>query len=98
MRLRRASFASLIVALLALSGATVAPTRGLGGTNAPSIVWQARDERQAPVAQKAGSRHRAGRYVGRTESGSAGRPGVPQSPVRHALFQRPPPASSSIAS
>jgi hypothetical protein len=97
MRLRRTGFASLLVALLAMSGAAVAPTRGLGGLSAPSVVWQARDERQAPVARKSSARLAAVTRIGAPHTSPIG-PGVPQSPVRHALFQRPPPAFSSIAS
>src|SRR4029079_10862576 len=51
--LRRAGVLSLLVALFALGGASVAPTRGFAGTHATAIVWEARSVRQAPIVRNA---------------------------------------------
>jgi hypothetical protein len=90
MRLRRAGLASLLVALFAVAGASVAPTQALSGIAAATVVWQARDERPAPVARQARRRATAGAAIGAPHTSTVS-PGVPQAPVRHALFQRPPP-------
>ena len=88
MAARRLGIASLITVLLALSGATVAPSRASFSPSAPSIVWVKKDVRQARVVDV--RRPRPGVYA------PAARLTVPRSESRsallvHALFQRPPP-------
>ena len=82
---------SLLVVALALAGATVVPSRDAGRSHA-SIIWQAADRQQAPATAKV-DRHRP------TSSPGATPTTVPQrataSPVRHALYQRPPPHLSA---
>ena len=91
--MRRASVATLLVALFALTGATVAPTRGVASPQTASIVWELRGTEKAPVA-----RHVARRIVAlataQTTDISALRVNNKPTPVRHALFQRPPPVQS----
>jgi hypothetical protein len=93
--MRRAGVLSLLVALFALAGASVAPTRLLTGTHATAIVWEARSPRQAPVIRHA--RHRVPIAI----AGATPRSGITStfpasSLVRHALFQRPPPQQTSL--
>jgi hypothetical protein len=95
-RLRRAQAVSLLVALMALAGATTAPTFGAGRTGRASIVWQAGDQRQAPHSWT--SPRRVAR-LNRRPAPPAPTVGAraTASPVRHRLFERPPPAFSQIA-
>ena len=87
--LRRAGVLSLLVALFALGGASVAPTRGFAGTHATAIVWEARSSRQAPIVQNA-PRRRPIAIAGADPVVSADTRHASLL-VRHALFQRPPP-------
>jgi len=88
--MRRAGVASLLIALFALAGASVAPTRGVDGPQRASIVWQVRGDRTSHVV-----RNTRPRGVAFTASHAAvtAASGVDYrcTPVRHALFQRPPP-------
>jgi len=81
---------SLIVALFALGGATVAPTRGVAGTSAAAIVWQARETRTAPVS-RAVRRRAPALTTGTAQPVALVASVLPLWFVRHALFQRPPP-------
>ncbi len=92
--MRRVSVATLLVALFALTGATVAPTRGVVGSETASIVWELGGSEKAPV-----TRHVARRAVaiGTTQTADVSSSlflGAAPAPVRHALFQRPPPRQS----
>jgi hypothetical protein len=92
MRLRRAGLVSLIVALMAISGASVAPVRGADGRRTASIVWQARDKKPAPVARKI-----LRPAIAHTAASPAAAPSLAaafRAPVRHPLYQRPPPAQT----
>jgi hypothetical protein len=93
MRFRGAGLASLLVALFAMAGTAVAPAQDLSGTTSTSIVWQARDERPAPVARRSHRRATPGAAIGQSQTATVAQ-GVPQARVRHALFQRPPPTFS----
>jgi len=92
--LRRAGVLSLLVALFALGGASVAPTRGFAGTHASAIVWEARSVRQAPIVRNA-RRRRPIAIARAVPHGVAADTRHASLLVRHALFQRPPPASGS---
>jgi hypothetical protein len=93
MRLRRAGLVSLIVALMAISGASVAPVRGADGRCTASIVWQARDEKPAPVARKI-SRPAIVAGVAASPAAAPSQAAALYAPVRHSLYQRPPPAQT----
>jgi hypothetical protein len=88
--MRRASVATLLVALFALTGAAVAPTRGVSSPQTASVVWELRGTEKAPVV-----RHVARRIVvlatAQTTDISSLRVNATPTPVRHALIQRPPP-------
>jgi len=91
MAARRLGIASLITVLLALSGATVAPSRASFSPASASIVWVKKDVRQARVLDV--RRPRPGGYAPATPTA------VPRSDSRsallvYALFQRPPPIFS----
>ncbi|HEY1307846.1 MAG TPA: hypothetical protein VGF24_30045 [Vicinamibacterales bacterium] len=90
--MRRVSVAALLVALFAISGAAVAPTRGAAGSRtAVSIVWKQRGARTVPVARQVAQRSVA-IGLARTAITSPLRVETRPVPARHALFQRPPPA------
>jgi hypothetical protein len=90
--MRRASVAALLVALFALTGAAVAPTRGVAGSRTTvSIVWEHRGARTVPVARQIAVRAIAIDFVPTTTI-SPRRVDIGQAPALHALFQRPPPA------
>lgn len=86
--LRRLRLGSLLVVALALAGATVVPSRD-AGRNTCSIIWQAGDTQQALVTATTAPRRL------KSARGAIAETRDPQpfftSPVRHALFQRPPP-------
>jgi len=86
---RRRRLASLLVAVLAVTGAFAVPSAAAASSrlNAP-VVWAARDQHPAKV----GTGTRPIRW--RRASARVDRPRpafVLSAPVRHALFQRPPP-------
>jgi len=93
--MRRAGILSLIVAMFALAGASVPPTRGLSGTFQSGIVWQAREPRTAPVSRSLPRPVLPSTVATRIVAGTIARPVTPV--VRHPLFQRPPPAIKPIA-
>jgi len=89
--MRRVSVAALLVALLALSGAAVANTRGVAGSQTTvSIVWKQRGARMVPVAHQVAERA-AAIGLAQATTYSPLRVETRPAPVRHALFQRPPP-------
>jgi len=86
--LRRLRLGSLLVVALALAGATVGPSRD-AGRNTCSIIWQAGDSQQALVTATTDHR-RVTSARGAISHTPESQPFI-ASPVRHALFQRPPP-------
>jgi len=91
MAARRLGIASLITVLLALSGATVAPTRAAASNPASaSIVWVKKDVRLARVVDV--RQPRPGDYAPEAPT-SVGRSDAPSAVLTYALFQRPPPIS-----
>jgi hypothetical protein len=93
MRLRRAGLVSLIVALMAISGASVVSVRGADGRRTASIVWQARDEKPAPVARKIARPPIVARGAA-SPSATPSQAAALYAPVRHPLYQRPPPTQT----
>jgi hypothetical protein len=94
---RRVRLVSLLVALIALSGAYAAPGRTMGPDRASStIAWSRSDRAQAQVRWRKAQLHRASTgaiIVSHPGAGSAPAPsiGLPLS-----RFQRPPPADSIV--
>jgi hypothetical protein len=93
---RRARLVSLLVALMALSGAYAAPGRTLGPTRAAaSIVWSRSDRTRTPVRWRDTQQHRAPRtFV--VSHPCAGNPPTPATGLPLSRFQRPPPANSIV--
>jgi len=91
MTARRLGIASLITVLLALSGASVAPTRPSSCHRAASsVVWIKKDVRQARIVDI--RRPRPGGYAPAPPA-MVGQAGARSALLVHALFQRPPPLS-----
>jgi len=92
MAARRLGIASLITVLLALSGATVAPT-GAASSNPASaaIVWIKKEVRQARVVDA--RQPRPGSYAPDAPP-IVGRANTPHPLLVYALFQRPPPPNA----
>jgi len=86
--LRRLRLGSLLVVALALAGATVVPSRD-AGRNTCSIIWQTGDTQQALVTATT-DHHRVTSARGAISHASDSQAFI-TSPIRHALFQRPPP-------
>jgi hypothetical protein len=90
--IRRAGVLTVLVAMVALGGASVAPTRGLQGRHGASVVWQARDAQQAPVTRNIRRQPRGiTTTASQPEALVIGNRSTPF--VRHSMFQRPPPSS-----
>ena len=94
MHQRRLRLGSLLVAVLALSGATMAPLLDVVPRVRTSIVWYAHEatpaRRPADVRRRQPERRRQVALVARPE----GRVAV-RSTVEYSRFQRPPPTFSS---
>jgi len=88
--MRRASVATLLVALFALMGASATPMRVSAERHTASIVWQGRGTRKAPVARTLARPIVASTASSRHARSFACSNGW-QTPASHALFQRPPP-------
>jgi len=93
MRVPRVHLGSLLVVALALAGATVGPSRAFSRAET-SITWAAGDARIAAAPARIEPRQTfveadlpLGTAVSRLRAVDA--------PVRHSLFQRPPPHSSN---
>ena len=92
MPLRRAHLGSLLVVVLALAGATVAPSRACSRAEM-SIAWAAGDARVAPAQVTPAPRHVVTEPTQPLRT-AVSRPRAVDAPLRHSLFQRPPPLSS----
>ena len=92
MPLHRVHLGSLLVVALALAGATVAPSRAFS-RGEMSISWAAGDARVAP-AQVTSAQRQVVAEPTQSLGTAVSRPRAADAPVRHSLFQRPPPLSS----
>jgi hypothetical protein len=92
---RRVRLVSLLIALMALSGAYAAPgSIGVARRTVASIAWSRSDRAQVQVRWREAQQHRTSTGPAVVSHGSAGSAPTPSIDLPLSRFQRPPPAHS----